>query len=104
MIETIKVPAVYAAGRGHAAQIVTEVIHQDRPSAEVVPLTITRTPAGRYTVTVKVTWTRSTVHTSRGKVIGPEGLPYGTTHDMDCPGCEGTPFTASPRSEAYWSS
>ena len=29
---------------------------------------------------------------------------YGVTHDMDCPGCEGTSFTASPRSETYWSS
>jgi hypothetical protein len=43
------------------------------------------------------------VHKSRGKVIGPEGVPYGTTHDMDCPGCINTPFSASPRSEAYWS-
>jgi hypothetical protein len=25
-------------------------------------------------------------------------------HAMDCPGCEGTAFTASPRSETYWSS
>lgn len=33
-----------------------------------------------------------------------DGWPYGTTHDMDCPGCEGVPFTLSPRSETYWSS
>ncbi len=33
-----------------------------------------------------------------------KGIPYGTTHDMDCPGCINTPFTASPRSETYWSS
>lgn len=46
----------------------------------------------------------STVHTVRGKVIGPEGSPYGVTHDMTCPGCQDTPFTASPRSESYWSS
>lgn len=44
------------------------------------------------------------VHTVRGKPIGPEGSPYGVTHDMDCPGCVDTPFTASPRSETYWSS
>jgi len=44
------------------------------------------------------------VHTVRGKVIGEEGSPYGVTHDMDCPGCQDTPFTASPRSETYWSS
>jgi len=25
-------------------------------------------------------------------------------HTMDCPGCQGTSFTASPRSETYWSS
>ena len=43
-------------------------------------------------------------HTVGGKVIGPEGVPYGTTHDMLCPGCQGTSFTASPRSETYWSS
>jgi hypothetical protein len=44
------------------------------------------------------------IHTVRGKPIGPEGAPYGTTHDMDCPSCQDTPFTASPRSETYWSS
>lgn len=44
------------------------------------------------------------VHTVRGLPIPPEGLPYGTTHDMNCPGCAGTPFLASPRSETYWSS
>ena len=27
---------------------------------------------------------------------------YGRTHDMDCPGCQDTPFTLSPRSETYW--
>lgn len=43
-------------------------------------------------------------HTVRGQTAGPEGWPYGTTHDMDCPGCQGTSFTASPRSETYWSS
>ena len=44
------------------------------------------------------------VHTYRGQPIGPEGLPYGTPHDYDCPGCIDTPFTLSPRSETYWSS
>ncbi len=44
------------------------------------------------------------VHTVHGKAIGPEGVPYGTTHDMDCPACQDTPFTASPRSETYWAS
>jgi hypothetical protein len=29
---------------------------------------------------------------------------YGRTHDTDCPGCQNTSFTASPRSETYWSS
>lgn len=43
-------------------------------------------------------------HTHRGEVIGLEGRPYGVTHDMDCPACQGTPFTLSPRSETYWSS
>ena len=47
---------------------------------------------------------QKTVHTVRGKPIGPEGSPYGVTHDYDCPGCEGTSYTASPRSETYWSS
>lgn len=27
---------------------------------------------------------------------------YGERHDMDCPGCQDTPFTLSPRSETYW--
>jgi hypothetical protein len=44
------------------------------------------------------------VHTVRGQAIGPDGSPYGVTHDYDCPGCEGTAFTSSPRSETYWSS
>ena len=42
-------------------------------------------------------------HTVHGEV-NTEGWPYGTTHDMDCPGCQDTPFTASPRSETYWAS
>ena len=42
------------------------------------------------------------VHTRNGKADGP--WDYGMTHDMDCPGCKDTPFTASPRSETYWSS
>jgi hypothetical protein len=43
-------------------------------------------------------------HTRNGKADGP--WPYGTTHDMDCPACvaSGSSFTASPRSETYWSS
>lgn len=44
------------------------------------------------------------IHTVRGLPIPAEGLPYGTTHDMDCPACQGTSFTASPRSETYWAS
>lgn len=44
------------------------------------------------------------VHTVGGKPIPPEGVPYGTTHDYDCPACQDTPFTASPRSETYWAS
>ena len=45
-------------------------------------------------------------HTVRGAPIGPEGVPYGTKHDMNCPACiaSGASFTASPRSETYWSS
>lgn len=43
------------------------------------------------------------VHTVRGKTSA-EGWAYGVTHDMDCPGCKNTPFTASPRSETYWAS
>lgn len=43
-------------------------------------------------------------HTIAGKPVGPEGSPYGVTHDYDCPGCADIPFTASPRSETYWSS
>lgn len=44
-------------------------------------------------------------HTISGRLIGPGNPgPYGRTHDMDCPGCQSTPFTASPRSETYWSS
>jgi hypothetical protein len=48
----------------------------------------------------------TTVHTIGGKVIDHATNPgtYGRTHDMDCPGCAGTSFTASPRSETYWSS
>jgi hypothetical protein len=42
-------------------------------------------------------------HTVGGKTSD-NGWPYGTTHDMDCPGCEGTSFTSSPRSETYWAS
>ena len=43
-------------------------------------------------------------HTVGGKSDGP--WPYGTTHDYDCPAClaSGSSFTASPRSETYWSS
>lgn len=46
------------------------------------------------------------IHTVRGVAIGPEGVPYGTTHDMDCSACvaSGASFEATPRSEAYWSS
>ena len=42
-------------------------------------------------------------HTVNGKTSD-EGWAYGTTHDYDCPACQDTPFTASPRSETYWSS
>jgi len=44
------------------------------------------------------------VHTVGGKPIGPEGVPYGTTHDWDCPGCKDIPYLSSPRSETYWAS
>ncbi len=44
------------------------------------------------------------VHTVRGGKPAAEFGGYGVTHDMDCPGCQGTSFTASPRSETYWSS
>jgi hypothetical protein len=43
-------------------------------------------------------------HWSRGLPIGEEGIPYGQNHDADCPGCLGTPWAASPRSDSYWSS
>ena len=43
-------------------------------------------------------------HTVRGGKPAAQFGAYGVTHDMDCPGCEGTSFTASPRSETYWSS
>ena len=42
-------------------------------------------------------------HTVRGNLIGYEGVPYGTLHDRDCPGCDG-PYGTTPRDEAYWSS
>jgi len=42
------------------------------------------------------------VHTVNGKSDGP--WAYGVTHDYDCPGCEGSNFLTSPRSETYWSS
>lgn len=29
---------------------------------------------------------------------------YGIRHDMDCPGCQDTPYLSSPRSETYWAS
>jgi len=45
-----------------------------------------------------------TEHWARGLPIGPEGSPYGRNHDIDCPGCSGTPFASSPRSDSYWSS
>lgn len=45
-----------------------------------------------------------TDHTVRGELIGLEGVPYGTTHDRDCPGCQGRPYGTSPRDEAYWTS
>lgn len=49
--------------------------------------------------------TRDQFHTVKGKT-SETGWPYGTTHDMDCPACvaSGSSFTASPRSETYWSS
>ena len=43
-------------------------------------------------------------HTVRGGKDAREFGDYGVTHDMDCPGCKDIPFTASPRSETYWSS
>lgn len=44
-------------------------------------------------------------HTIGGQPIS-ESNPgaYGRTHDYDCPACQGTSFTASPRSETYWCS
>jgi hypothetical protein len=42
-------------------------------------------------------------HTVKGEYRR-EGWPYGTTHDMSCPGCQDIPFTLSPRSETYWAS
>ncbi len=42
-------------------------------------------------------------HTVRGESSS-EGWAYGVTHDADCPGCAGTDFTSSPRSESYWAS
>jgi len=44
------------------------------------------------------------VHTVRGGKPASIFGGYGVTHDMDCPGCKDTSFTASPRSETYWSS
>lgn len=44
------------------------------------------------------------IHTVRGEPIPPEGLPYGTLHDMDCPACKDKPFMLTPRSESYWAS
>jgi len=48
------------------------------------------------------------IHTIGGKPINDLTNPgsYGVTHDMDCPACVagGSSFTASPRSETYWSS
>jgi hypothetical protein len=43
---------------------------------------------------------------SRTAQVKPHVLRKGSDmfHAMDCPGCEGTSFTASPRSETYWSS
>lgn len=43
-------------------------------------------------------------HLRRGQPAPPEGWPYGALHDPDCPACIDTPYTASPRSETYWSS
>lgn len=43
-------------------------------------------------------------HWALGEPIDLDGVPYGFPHDLDCPGCVDTPFTASPRSETYWSS
>jgi len=43
-------------------------------------------------------------HLRQGKPAPPEGWPYGALHDPDCPACIGTAYTASPRSESYWSS
>jgi hypothetical protein len=96
---------VLAADSGHAGEIVTKVVNRDRPSAVVDILRVKRTPSGRYSVTYKVTWQRSSVHTIGGQPISDTNPgAYGRNHDMACPGCEGTSFTASPRSDAYWSS
>lgn len=97
---------VLAASREHAAEIVTRIVRRDYPTAQVDVAHTRRTPGGRYTVTYNVLAPVpvSDTHTVRGKPIGPEGVPYGTTHDMDCPGCAGTPYLLSPRSETYWSS
>lgn len=46
---------------------------------------------------------RAPRHTVRGQT-SENGWPYGVTHDMDCPACQDTPFTLSPRSETYWAS
>lgn len=84
-------------GKGEIGYHVSDVVIADR-----VPV-VTNTSPIRAAV-------GSTIHTARGSVIGdpngafPDGIPYGQTHDMDCPGCKDTPFTASPRSETYWAS
>lgn len=65
---------------------------------------VSATPKGkRYAVAWEVSFEVVPVHTIGGERIGPDNPgEYGRTHDLSCPACEGTSFSASPRSEAYW--
>ncbi len=78
-----------------------EYLSVDDDDLEDIPAVVN--PDGTPTA---ATLTAFKAHTIEGKPINDDTNPgaYGRVHDMDCPGCINTPFTASPRSETYWSS
>lgn len=94
---------VYAANQRHAEEVVTAVVAARFPTATLDRFSARKTSDNRYTVSARITVVIGE-HTVRGVTAGPEGWAYGVTHDFDCPGCAGTSYTASPRSESYWSS
>jgi len=98
MIRTTSTVTVSAKSAREAIDVA--LIEAGLVEATIDDVTVERGYGGEWAVEL----THRPLHTVRGEPIGPDGVPYGTTHDYDCPGCAGTAYTASPRSETYWAS